>query len=448
MNKGDLKISLCYINYFKILFLFIRILDYIMKRLKEYIFESLDNIFESDFNDKGFSNYFKTPEDFINALRSDNKFMHIIFTDLKEAEYFVKELYECVNVPVNFKTTPLLFNVNENYVKIKRQYQDDEEIINVYNKYKHILTHKYKFGDGKETGTTKGNEYEYAFVQYSKEYILSLINKNVQNSIPNDQLELLNNLFNKVKVGNKTLKEYIIENKQIINPDNIVYHTGKDSTRRNTNGRIIKYENNNIKINFDNLYDSGNIIADVQYKLPNKEIINISLKDKAYQLSNLGMGKNTMNVYPFFNKDINDISNNNFKTLCDFIGIDYEKVYNNIHEKPNDNDKIIIDKKYYDNIKNIFICAIGSNYYMVNSNGHIYYIPDMSEKNSISIKNINVEYPSSTRKRININITFDESSDIIGSIQLAIRSKTGENGNFGFAACQIIWGNVKITVKQ
>ena len=47
------------------------------------------------------------------------------------------------------------------------------------------------------------------------------------------------------------------------------------------------------------------------------------------------------------------------------------------------------------------------------------------------------------------NIKFNDNSDVTGSIQLAIRSKSGEsNQNFGFIACQCVWGNVKINIKD
>ncbi len=68
---------------------------------------------------------------------------------------------------------------------------------------------------------------------------------------------------------------------------------------------------------------------------------------------------------------------------------------------------------------------------------------------NLSIKDVEVQYPSTTRKRININIKFNDNSDVTGSIQLAIRSKSGEsNQNFGFIACQCVWGNVKINIKD
>ena len=86
---------------------------------------------------------------------------------------------------------------------------------------------------------------------------------------------------------------------------------------------------------------------------------------------------------------------------------------------------------------------------MVNSNGNISYVPDTTNKNSLSIKDVEVQYPSTSRKRININIKFNDTSDVTGSIQLAIRSKSGEpEQNFGFIACQCVWGDVKINIKN
>ena len=204
-----------------------------------------------------------------------------------------------------------------------------------------------------------------------------------------------------------------------------------------------------IIINFENIAQSGKIIADVIYKLPDGTEIYISLKDKKYQLSNLGMSPKTMNVYPVFSEDLESTVNQNFKIFCDFLGIDYNRIYNNVTQKLTDNKKEKIDKQYYDNIRQIFICALGSNYYMVNSNGNISYVPDTTNKNSLSIKDVEVEYPSTSRKRININIKFNDTSNVTGSIQLAIRSKSGEpEQNFSFIACQCVWGNVNINIKN
>lgn len=212
---------------------------------------------------------------------------------------------------------------------------------------------------------------------------------------------------------------------------------------------MIRCNGKEIILNFENISQSGKIIADVIYKLPNGVEIYISLKDKKYQLSNLGMSSTSMNVYPVFSEDLESAANKNFKTFCDFLGIDYNRIYNNITQKLTDDKKEKIDKQYYDNIRQMFICALGSNYYMVNSNGHISYVPDVTNKNSLSIKDVEVQYPSTTRKRININIKFNDNSDVTGSIQLAIRSKSGEsNQNFGFIACQCVWGNVKINIKD
>ena len=159
------------------------------------------------------------------------------------------------------------------------------------------------------------------------------------------------------------------------------------------------------------------------------------------------MSSTSMNVYPVFSEDLESVANKNFKIFCDFLGIDYIRIYNNITQKLTDDKKEKIDKQYYDNIRQMFICALGSNYYMVNSNGCISYVPDVTNKNSLSIKDVEVQYPSTTRKRININIKFNDNSDVTGSIQLAIRSKSGEsNQNFGFIACQCVWGTVKLHI--
>ena len=419
-----------------------------MKDLIQYIKESLV-LEQKEYNEAGFSNYFEKSDEFIEALNSNSVFFKKLFhNDLTTAKEFIKRIYNEVNEPVTFRTTPLLFNLNQTYVKLKRQYKGDS-LENIYKEYKQKGLIRYKIGDGNERGMTAGDDYELKFIEYSKSYILKLINPDVEVNIPEQQEKLLSNLFDKIKVDNITLKSYIVQHADIIDPVKIVFHTAHESTRRNKNGQMIRCNGKEIILNFENISQSGKIIADVIYKLPNGVEIYISLKDKKYQLSNLGMSSTSMNVYPVFSEDLESAANKNFKIFCDFLGIDYIRIYNNITQKLTDDKKEKIDKQYYDNIRQMFICALGSNYYMVNSNGHISYVPDVTNKNSLSIKDVEVQYPSTTRKRININIKFNDNSDVTGSIQLAIRSKSGEsNQNFGFIACQCVWGNVKINIKD
>lgn len=414
-----------------------------MKHLCDYMFEELE------LNDKGFSNYFKFGKDFIEALENNSELFNKIFhNNLKLAKEFIEKIYNEVNEPVTFRTTPLLFNLNETYIKLKRQYKGFK-LEEIYKEYKQKGLIRFKIGDGNERGMTAGDDYELKFIEYSKNYILKLINHDVEVPIPEQQEKLLSNLFDKVKIDNITLKSYIEKHVDIIDPEKIVLHTAHQSTARNKNGQMIKCDGEKININFENIAQSGKIIADVIYKLPNNSEVYISLKDKEYQLSNLGMSPKTMNVYPVFSADLESTVNQNFKVFCEFLGIDYNRIYNNVTQKLKDDKTEKIDKQYYNNIRQIFVCALGSNYYMVNSNGHISYVPDVTDENALSIKNIEVQYPSTTRKRININITFNDTGDVTGSIQLAIRSKSGEpDKNFGFIACQCVWGDVKINIKN
>ena len=89
---------------------------------------------------------------------------------------------------------------------------------------------------------------------------------------------------------------------------------------------------------------------------------------------------------------------------------------------------------------------------MFNSTGDMYYVPKLNIDNVI-ISSATVEYPSKSRKRININITFSKNSLVTGTLQIAIRSKekidTDEQNittNFGFNNCQLVFGNVHIQI--
>lgn len=418
-----------------------------MKSLLQYINENFKGTL------KGFSNYFETADDFIEALKTNNKYLRSIFKDFDKAKMFVKELYSYVDEPVSFKTTPLLFNVNQENVKIKRVYKKNAEIINCYEKYKDIFFKPYIFGDGSSYGQTHGNEFETKFEEFSKEYILSLINDNyIITSMTDSEITKIENFFNFITVDNLTLKEWIISNKDKILPSEFVKLSSKTNTRRNTGGRILKYYNNSIQVNFDELSNSGDIIADIQYILHTGDSINISLKDKEYQLSNIGLKRN--NLYPYFDIPVDDPKNNGFKALCNYIGIDIYRIFNNVINRQNitDNDKIVIDSKYYTNIASLVILGLGSNYYMFNSTGDMYYVPKLNIDNVI-ISSATVEYPSKSRKRININITFSKNSLVTGTLQIAIRSKekidTDEQNittNFGFNNCQLVFGNVHIQI--
>ena len=418
-----------------------------MKSLLQYINENFKGTL------KGFSNYFETADDFIEALKTNNKYLRSIFKDVEKAKMFVQELYSYVDVPVSFKTTPLLFNVNKENVKIKRVYKKNTEIINCYEKYKDIFFKPYIFGDGSEYGQTKGNEFETKFEEFSKEYILSLINDNyIITSMTDSEITKIENLFNFITVDNLTLKEWIISNKDKILPAEFVKLSSKTNTRRNTGGRILKYYDNSIHVNFDELSNSGDIIADIQYILHTGDSINISLKDKEYQLSNIGLKRN--NLYPYFDMPVDDPKNKGFKALCNYVGIDIYRIFNNVINRQNitDNDKIVIDSKYYTNIASLVILGLGSNYYIFNSTGDTYYVPKLNIDNVI-ISSATVEYPSKSRKRININITFSKNSLVTGTLQIAIRSKekadTDEQNittNYGFNNCQLIFGNVHIQI--
>ena len=419
-----------------------------MKSLTQYINENFKGTL------KGFSNYFETADDFIEALKTNNKYLRSIFRDFDKAKLFVEELYSYVDVPVSFKTTPLLFNVNKENVKIKRVYKNNTEIINCYEKYKDIFFKPYVFGDGSEYGQTKGNEFEDKFEEYSKEYILSLINDNyIITAMSDSDVNKIDKLFNFITVDDITLKEWIIYNKDNILPAEFVKLSSKTNTRRNTGGRILKYCDNSICVNFDELSNSGDIIADIQYILHTGNSINISLKDKEYQLSNIGLKRN--NLYPYFNMSVDDPKNKGFKALCDYIGIDVYRIFNNVINRQDikDNDKIIIDERYYANIASLVILGLGSNYYTFNSTGDIYYVPKLNIDNVI-ISSATVEYPSKSRKRININIAFSNNSLVTGSLQIAIRSKektdTDEQNitaNYGFNNCQLIFGNIHIQIR-
>ena len=74
-------------------------------------------------------------------------------------------------------------------------------LLNIYKEYKQKGLINYKLGDGNERGMTAGGDYELKFIEYSKSYILKLINPDVEVNIPEQQEKLLSNLFDKVKVG-------------------------------------------------------------------------------------------------------------------------------------------------------------------------------------------------------------------------------------------------------
>lgn len=425
-----------------------------MIHLGEYIVESIE------YNDKGYSNFFATAEDFKEALKTDNEIINNIFSKNAKNEdiiNFIESIYQ--EQTYNFKTAPLVFKL-DGHVKLKRMYENTD-LHDIYKKQK-VLRYKFDIGDGSLKGETEGNAYEYIFVEDSKEYISWLISdKKLECPLIIDEKKksekiLLDNLFNYAKIDNKKLSEYIKKNKDKIDPEKVVFHTAKQATNRNKNGQLIKFENGKLKhIDFNLLPESGNIIADVQYKFTNDNkdydhIINISLKDKKYQLSNLGMSDKTMNIYPLFTEDINNKDNENFKAFCEKIGIDYNQIYDNVVNKESSEDLTNISIKdngdNYKFLSNLFRVAIGSNYYMVNSNGDIHYIDNSDSENSnkLKIKNVTVDYPSKSRKRVNINITFDSNPIVsISSIQMAIRSKSGDSGNYGFVACQLVWGNIK-----
>ena len=239
-----------------------------MKDLIQYIKESLV-LEQKEYNEAGFSNYFEKSDEFIEALNSNSVFFKKLFhNDLTTAKEFIKRIYNEVNEPVTFRTTPLLFNLNQTYVKLKRQYKGDS-LENIYKEYKQKGLIRYKIGDGNERGMTAGDDYELKFIEYSKSYILKLINPEVEVNIPEQQEKLLSNLFDKVKVDNITLKSYIEQHADIIDPVKIVFHTAHESTRRNKNGQMIRCNGKEIILNFENISQSGKIIADVIYKLPN-----------------------------------------------------------------------------------------------------------------------------------------------------------------------------------
>ena len=417
-----------------------------MKRLQEYIFEQIN------YNEKGFSNYFQNAEDFIDAVKENNEIMKNIFKEpyLNESKLLYKTIEFINNIydeagynDYKFEDCPLIFNINGK-VKLKRKYQNSKELRYFYDNF-NGLKYKYLIGNGSRNGTTKGNEYEDTFVSESKEYITYLIN-GTQLTMNKQQIELFENLFDTIKVNNTKLSTYININKLNINPDNFVKLTRGNDTKRNKNNLYVDNTSDTFDIKLNNLSESGKIIADVKYILLNGDVINISLKDKDYQLSNLGMGKKSLNIYPIFSEDYTSDNNKRFASFCDYIGIDIKKVFNKLNDSENTNE--IIDNKdgkIYNNICNLFKLAIGSNYYMVNSNGDIHYIPDMTSHN-IKIEKAIVGYPSSRRKRVNIDIEFNKSTENIigiGSIQMAIRSKTGSKENAGFKGCQLVWGKIK-----
>ena len=316
-----------------------------MRHLQEYIVESIE------YNDKGYSNFFATAEDFKKALKTDNEIINNIFSKNAKNEdiiNFIESIYQ--EQTYNFKTAPLVFKL-DGHVKLKRMYENTD-LHDIYKKQK-VLRYKFDIGDGSLKGETEGNAYEYIFVEDSKEYISWLISdKKLECPLIIDEKKksekaLLDNLFNYAKIDNKKLSEYIKENKDKIDPEKVVFHTAKQATNRNKNGQLIKFENGKLKhIKFNLLPESGNIIADVQYKFTNDNkdydhIINISLKDKKYQLSNLGMSDKTMNIYPLFTEDINNKDNENFKAFCEKIGIDYNQIYDNVVNKESSEDLTI-----------------------------------------------------------------------------------------------------------
>lgn len=185
--------------------------------------------------------------------------------------------------------------------------------------------------------------------------------------------------------------------------------TGKGNTARNEFGQIINKDTLKINVEYtkrkgidnkaedelnDVLKKSGKIIADITISSPKGDVY-LSLKDAAAQLSSISLQQpfygdssktnpNSLIANSLADKSVkwNDIKDEKrdtsvaaFKEMCNIFGFDEEVVFNHFQ-----NPKGHIDMKSKVKENNELIAAlahllIGGNYWYINSNGEVQYIP-------------------------------------------------------------------------
>ena len=381
----------------------------------------------------------------LKKLLQNNDFIEAI---KKCYEDNVKDIPTYKNVPFVIKIVGQNNkNINPSQIFIRRNVTYKESVKNLLNQYG-----IYKEGSG--FGKSAGSEYEDDLSDAIQLYIIDKYINDFKDipHLDNSFKEFIDKLFTKLKSKyedfEESIKKFINDNnteniiwynkqpdgKQIGYITNIVCQTGGTNTKRNNKGQI--FDNDTMSINYTKgdlsskeeskiskiIKDSGEIISDITIYPTGKNTKNdiyLSIKCGKSQISGINIrppfyGNKIIPALPSSKDNKESFLKNNiaFNNLCKLFSIDKNIVFDYfVIDDDKRSDKLnidVIDNQINDDSSEILtallLLIIGGNYWYVNSDGTIKYIPyNLKElnNNNVPFKVIWTNDAWLTRKSIN-----------------------------------------------
>ena len=297
------------------------------------------------FCDTGKNVWFDDPEQMFRFLNNNwNKYKGLFASDKDIMKDIIYKSYEIVNGKT-YNTVPFVISYGNNFnIYVRRDINEKDQIISIIEEYLQNTKHnKWEFGTGFGMKAYKGEGFEKIF----KNRLNSVINKT--SSGINNEDKLANEIINKLNIEDPSLIQVIPQ--------------GKKNSKRKIFDKEFSFSNAS--------KSTGKEIADIILRYDNKDVMYLSLKDGESQTSGPACSDILRTGFKEYEKGKDLEYYNGF---CSMLGVDpdifHKWYFNGDFKTPLE---IKPDKE---KISNFIKAILGCGYTYINSNGHIYDIPE------------------------------------------------------------------------
>jgi hypothetical protein len=303
---------------------------------------------ESQYNkfcDTGKNVWFDDPEQMLRFLNNNwNKYKNLFANNKDIMKDIIYKSYEIVNGKT-YNTVPFVISYGNNFnIYVRRDINEKDQIISVIEECLQNTKHnKWEFGTGFGMRAYKGEGFEKIF----KNRLNSVINK-TSGDINNED-KLVSEIINKLNVENPSLIQVIPQ--------------GKKNSKRKIFDKDFSFTNSSS--------NAGKEIVDIVLRYDNKDVMYLSLKDGESQTSGPACSDILRTGFKEYEKGKDLEYYNGF---CSMLGVDPD-IFHKWYFKSDFKTPLEIKPDTH-KINNFIKAILGCGYTYVNSNGHIYDIPE------------------------------------------------------------------------